>query len=322
MKILITGCAGFIGFHLTKKLMNDKKLEIFGIDTIDPYYDVKLKYKRLNILKKNLNFNFFKLDISNKNKLLTNFKKNKYDIVINLAAQAGVRFSITNPENYLKSNVIGFFNILECSKIFKIKKLIYASSSSVYGDNKDFPLKESASTDSPLSFYAATKKTNEVFAHAYSNTYNLQTIGLRFFTVYGPYGRPDMSLFKFVDNIYNNKKIDLFNNGKHVRDFTYVEDVVDAISKLIYKKLNFKKIPYIVFNIASSAPKTLAYYLNVIEGQLNKKAIKNYKNLQLGDVKKTHGDVTRLKKYINFNIKMSLYEGIVKYIKWYKEFYK
>ena len=322
MKILITGCAGFIGFHLTKKLLNDKKLEIFGIDTIDSYYDIKLKYKRLNILKKNLNFNFFKLDISNKNKLLTNFKKNKYDIVVNLAAQAGVRFSITNPENYLKSNVIGFFNILECSKIFKIKKLIYASSSSVYGDNKDFPLKESANTDSPLSFYAATKKTNEVFAHAYSNTYNLQTIGLRFFTVYGPYGRPDMSLFKFVDNIYKNKKIDLFNNGKHVRDFTYVEDVVDAISKLIHKKLNFNKIPYIVFNIASSSPKTLAYYLNVIEGQLNKKAIKNYKNLQLGDVKKTHGDIARLKKYIKFNIKMSLYEGIVKYIKWYKEFYK
>ena len=322
MKILITGCAGFIGYHLAKNLLEDRKLKIYGLDNFDPYYDVSLKKKRLSMLKKKKNFNFFNIDISKKKSLFSNFKENKYDIIINLAAQAGVRFSITNPENYLNSNVIGFFNLLECSKVFKVKKFIYASSSSVYGDNKEFPLKEDAKTDSPLSFYAATKKTNEVFAHAYSNTYNLQTIGLRFFTVYGPYGRPDMSLFKFVDSIYKNKKINLFNRGKHIRDFTYVEDVVDAIKKLIHKKFIFKNIPYIIFNIASNSPKTLSYYLNIIEGQVEKKAKKKYQKLQLGDVKKTHGDVSKIKRYISFDIKMNLYQGIVKYVKWYKDFYK
>ena len=319
MKILITGCAGFIGFHLASDLLK-KKFNIYGLDNINNYYDIKLKNKRLRILKQFKNFNFYKLDLTETNKLINNFKKNKYDIVINLAAQAGVRHSISNPGIYLTSNVIGYFNILNCAKNFKIKKFIYASSSSVYGNSKKFPLKEEENTDYPLSFYAATKKSNEIFAHAYSHIYNLPTIGLRFFTVYGPYGRPDMSLYKFVSKTDKSETIELYNRGNHIRDFTHIDDVVDAIRALITKKISFKKTPYMIYNIASNTPITLKHYLKTIEKKMNKKAKIKFKELQLGDVQKTHGDIKQLNKLINYKPKIKFDYGIENYVKWYKKF--
>ena len=232
--ILITGCAGFIGFHLSNTLIKSNKYNVYGIDNLNNYYSKKLKNHRLNILKKNKNFfKFSKADISNKTKLSSIFKKHKFHIVINLAAQAGVRYSIENPETYYKSNINGFFNILNCSLEQKVSHLLFASTSSVYGNTNKFPITENFTTDKPLSFYAATKKCNEVMAYSYSNIYKMPITAMRFFTVYGPLGRPDMSLFKFTKLIKENKKIDLFNNGNHVRDFTYVDDIVDGIYSLI-----------------------------------------------------------------------------------------
>ena len=237
MNILITGCAGFIGYHLCLSILkeNEKKINIVGFDNLNSYYDVNLKKQRLKELKKfSKNFTFHKIDISNNNLVKKNFKKYKFKYVVNLAAQAGVRYSIQNPEDYVKSNINGFFNILNNSKIFKCSHLVYASTSSVYGASNKFPLTESLNTDKPLSFYAATKKSNEVMAFAYSNIYGLPTTGLRFFTVYGVMGRPDMSLFKFTKNIINRKHIDLYNKGNHIRDFTHVSDVVEPMKKLIF----------------------------------------------------------------------------------------
>ena len=232
MKILVTGCAGFIGYHLCLKLLEKNKHKVYGLDNISNYYDVKLKNSRLKNLKEHPNkFYFHKIDIANFNKLKNNFKKNNYDYVIHLAAQAGVRASIQKPSQYVRSNLTGFFNILEISKIFKIKHLVFASTSSVYGSTKKFPLSEDNNTDKPLSFYAATKKSNELMAYSYSNIHKLPCTGLRLFTVYGPYGRPDMSLFKFTKAIFNSNKIDLFNRGDHVRDFTYIDDVVYTPAK-------------------------------------------------------------------------------------------
>ena len=235
MTILVTGAAGFIGYHLIGKALNKNK-EVIGIDNINSYYDINLKKDRINNLKKNKKFSFYKVDLSNYKKLNNIVKKNKIKIIIHLAAQAGVRYSIKNTRTYFKSNLEGFFNILEVSRHNKIKHLIYASTSSVYGDSKKFPLNENDRTDQPLSFYAATKKSNEVMAHSYSYIYKLPCTGVRFFTVYGPFGRPDMALFKFTKNIINNHPIELFNNGYHLRDFTYVDDVVDGIYSLINKQ--------------------------------------------------------------------------------------
>jgi len=320
MNILVTGSIGFIGYHLCELLLRDKKNKIFGIDSLDNYYDINLKRKRLKILKENKNFNFEKLDITNINQLKKNFAKNKYSIVINLAAQAGVRYSIENPNKYFDSNMRGFFNILEVSRMHLIKHLIFASTSSVYGDSKKFPLKESHSTDKPLSFYAATKKCNEVMAYSYSNIYKLPCTGLRFFTVYGPWGRPDMSLFKFTSNILNFKPIELFNKGNHARDFTYVEDIVKSIKKLIIKPPK-KKIPFEIFNIGSDNPKTLKYYLKVIEKNLKVKPKIILKELQMGDVKKTHASISKLTNYINFKPKISIETGIFNFVKWFKSYY-
>ena len=320
MKILITGVAGFIGFHLSNRLVQKKNI-VFGIDNLNTYYDVGLKKERLNILNKNKNFNFFKIDLLNKKKIDMIIKNHNIRYIIHLAAQAGVRYSIENPEAYFRSNMEGFFNILELSKINNIKHLIFASTSSVYGNNKKFPLTENMNTDKPLSFYAATKKSNEVMAYTYSNIYKIPTTALRFFTVYGPYGRPDMSLFKFTNAISKNKKILLYNSGNHIRDFTYIDDVVEGVLGLI-KKPSMRNIPFNCFNIGGGRPHKLNFFLSFIESNLNKKAkIKNLP-LQLGDVKKTHASIELLKIYSSYQPKTQLKKGIIKFIKWYKEYFK
>ena len=321
MKILVTGCAGFIGYHLVSKLCKNNKFNVFGIDNINSYYDPKLKKDRLKILKKYQNFTFSKLDMTNFKKLENVFKKNKFHIVINLAAQAGVRYSIENPRSFMETNVYGFFNILELSKIYKIKHLIYASTSSVYGSSNKFPLKEKEETSKPLSFYAATKKSNEVMAYSYSNIFKLPTTGLRFFTVYGPFGRPDMALFKFTDSIAKNKYLELFNNGNHERDFTYIDDIIDGIIGVIGKRPK-GKIPFEVFNIGSNKPKHLKDFLRIIEFYLEKKAKVKKRNMQVGDVYKTHADVSKLTKTVGYKPKVGVKEGIEKFIKWYKNYYK
>ena len=318
--ILITGCAGFIGYHLSKKILENKKFKIFGIDNLNKYYDVKLKQDRLKILKKQKNFNFEKIDITNRNKIDLSFKKNKYEVVINLAAQAGVLYSIENPETYLKNNIEGFFNILSASKNFSVKHLIFASTSSVYGPANIFPLKENANTDKPLSFYAATKKSNEVMAHSYSNVYKLPCTGLRFFTAYGPMGRPDMALFKFTKAILNKKKMYLNNNGNHVRDFTYIEDVVNGIIKLINIPPK-KKIPFEIFNIGNSNPKKLKSFLSEIENNLGIKAKVKFRELQIGDIYKTHASVDKLKNKTGYKASTEIKIGIKKFIDWYKEYF-
>tara|TARA_B100000787_G_scaffold169367_1_gene160370 strand:+ start:1685 stop:2653 length:969 start_codon:yes stop_codon:yes gene_type:complete len=319
MNVLVTGCAGFIGFHLTLKLLN--KYNVFGVDNLNDYYDPTIKNDRLSKLKKEKNFRFYKLDISNLNSLKKIIYKNKIKYIVHLAAQAGVRYSIDHPEKYVSSNLVGFFNVLEVARIFKIKHMIFASTSSVYGNNKKFPLKEDYDTDKPLSFYAATKKSNEVMAHSYSNIYKLPCTGLRFFTVYGPMGRPDMSLYKFSNAIIKNKKIELYNKGNHYRDFTYVDDVVISISKLLTKPSK-NQIPYDIFNIGSSKPYYLKKFLSLIEENLSKKAMVKFLKIQQGDVHKTHADVSKLKEKIKYSPKTDIRLGIKLFIDWYKAYYR
>ena len=320
-KILVTGCAGLIGYHLCRHLINNKQYKIYGIDNINSYYDINLKKNRLNILSKKINnFSFFKINIANKSKLNECFKKYNFDIVINLAAQAGVRYSINNPQKYFYSNIRGFFNILDLSKKYKIKHLLFASTSSVYGDLNTFPLKEDYKTDSPLSFYAATKKCNEVMAYSYSNIHDLPCTGMRFFTVYGPMGRPDMSLYKFTKSILNKEKIQLFNNGNHTRDFTYIDDVVESISKIINQKPK-TKIPFQILNIASSKPVHLKKFIKEIEKNTGMNAKHESLPIQKGDIIKTHANISRLKKLINYQPKTSIEKGIQKFVNWYMDYF-
>tara|TARA_B100001093_G_C26850807_1_gene1025061 strand:- start:2977 stop:3948 length:972 start_codon:yes stop_codon:yes gene_type:complete len=321
MNILVTGCAGFIGFHLCKTLNENKKNKVYGIDNLNNYYDVKLKNKRLDILKKSKNFCFYKIDIKNIIKLEKNFNANKYDIVINLAAQAGVRHSINNPKTYLDSNIIGFFNVLEVCRNNNIKHLIFASTSSVYGDSKKFPLKEEYNTDRPMSFYAATKKSNEVMAYSYSYIHKLKITGLRFFTVFGPFGRPDMALFKFTKAIFENKKIHLYNNGNHIRDFTYIDDLISMIIKIINKPPN-KKIPFEIFNMANSQPTKLLKFISEINKYLNKRIKFKKMPMQLGDVKKTHAHTAKINNVIKKDKKTKLNIAIYNFIEWYKDYHK
>ena len=320
MKILITGCSGFIGFHLSNFLLK-KKIKVHGIDNLNNYYDTNLKKDRLKILKQHKNFFFYKFDLINKSKLNKTLKNNKIQIIIHLAAQAGVRYSIDNPQTYFKNNLEVFFNILEVSKLNKIKHLIFASTSSVYGENSNFPLNENEDTSKPLSFYAATKKSNEVLAYSYSSIFKLPCTALRFFTVYGPYGRPDMALFKFTKNILENKKIELYNNGNHKRDFTYVDDIVQGIDSII-KKPNKNKIPFNVFNIGKGNSRKLKDYLTLIEKKIGKKAKIKKLPLQKGDIIKTHSDIKLLKKSTGYKPQIEIEEGITNFIEWFIKYYK
>ncbi len=329
--ILITGSAGFIGFHYSNYLLK-RKFKVVGIDNINNYYDKKIKYDRLNILKKFKNFKFFKIDILNYKKLNNLVNKYKIQIIVHLAAQAGVRFSISNPKNYISNNIDGFLNILEVSKKNNIKHLVYASSSSIYGMNKKIPFSEKHSASHPISIYAASKRSNELMAHVYSTLFNLPTTGLRFFTVYGPWGRPDMSLFKFVHLNSQNKKIDIYNYGNHTRDFTYIDDAIDIVFKImkkIPKKSAVKKmseheskVPWRIYNISSSRPQKLKLFINEIESQLGKKFRYNKLPLQKGDVEKTSGSMNLTSNKIGFKPKRKLKYGINQFIKWYKSYYK
>ena len=338
MKVLITGCAGFIGFHTSLKFIK-KGYHVVGVDNINDYYDVKLKKKRLNILKK-LNikkkyFSFEKIDISNSSKVEKVFKKYNIKFVVNLAAQAGVRYSLINPRSYLNTNLVGFFNILDCSKRYKIKHLVYASTSSVYGANENFPLRENKIADHPIQFYAATKRSNELMAHSYSSIHKLPTTGLRFFTVYGPWGRPDMALYIFTKKIIQGKKIPLFNHGNHSRSFTYVDDIVDGVFKStikIPKKNNLwssknpdpssSNCPFRIFNIGNNKTESLKKYLKVLEKNIGKKAkIKNLV-IQRGDIVKTSADLKKISKEIGFYPKTNIETGIKKFMNWYREYHK
>ena len=317
MKILVTGCGGFIGYHLTKKLLENKKNLIVGVDNINSYYSTNLKKDRLSILKNNKNFIFFKLNINSK-KLTPIFEKHKFKYVINLAAQAGVRHSISNPEEYFDSNIVGFFNLINLSKKYKVKHFIFASTSSVYGDAKIFPTPESANTDKPESFYAASKKCNEVIAYSYSNSFNLPCTGLRFFTVYGPMGRPDMALYKFVNSILNKSKINVFNKGKHIRDFTYIDDVINYLL-IIINKIPHKEIPFKIFNIGSNRPKSLNFFVSLIRKNIGTDFKIKMLNFQKGDVYKTHADNSLIKKYTKKEFYTPIDKGIKNFILWYKK---
>ena len=318
MKLLITGVAGFIGMHVANYFLNNK-IEVVGIDNLNDYYDVNLKKARLeNLTKFEKSFTFYEVDILSYRSLLKIFDKHKFDVVINLAAQAGVRYSLVNPHLYLKSNVEGFLNILECCKDNKVSHLVFASSSSVYGFNNNDKFSESDDTSKPLSFYGATKKTNEVMAYSYSHIYNMKITGLRFFTVYGPWGRPDMALFLFTKSILSNAPIDVFNNGKVVRDFTYIDDVVHAIFKVTTKKFSNN---YNVFNIGNGNPAYLIDYINVIEGVLKKVATKKFLPLPVTDSNRTSSNNEMLEEFINFKPKTSIKIGVTNFVNWYKNYY-
>ncbi len=326
MKILITGAAGFIGFHLSKHLLK-QKFEIVGIDSINNYYDPKIKMDRIKILK-NEKLYFKKINIADKSKIDKLFEDVRPSIVIHLAAQAGVRHSIKNPQDYIESNIVGFQNILENSRKFKINHLLYASSSSVYGLNKQIPFSESHTTDKPANLYGATKKSNELAAFSYSHLYSLPTTGLRFFTVYGPWGRPDMAYFKFTKNITQGKPISVYGNGNMYRDFTYIDDVVIAITELINKaplKIvdnNNDFVPAEIYNIGNNKPESLEYFIKIIENTTKVKAIKNYMPMQMGEIYKTCANINKIQKLINFKVTTSINEGLPLFIDWYNNFYK
>lgn len=322
-KVLITGGAGFIGFHLSKKLL-ENGYQVIAIDNLNDYYDIRLKEERLNILKKYDNFSFMKLDISEKEKMVDLFKKEQFNIVINLAAQAGVRYSITHPESYITSNIIGFYNILECCRNYPVEHLLFASSSSVYGKNEKVPYATTDKTDYPVSLYAATKKSDELMAYAYSNLYDIKATGLRFFTVYGPYGRPDMAYFSFTKNIFENKEIKIFNNGDMYRDFTYIDDIVEGIYRLLNKtpKKDQYGVPFKVYNIGNNKPVKISEFVSILEKEIGKTAIKKYLPMQPGDVYQTYADIEDLKEETGFTPTTSIEEGLHNFINWYKNFYK
>lgn len=317
MSILVTGSAGFIGFHLSKKLSVQKK--VIGIDNLNNYYSVQLKKDRLKILQKSKNFKFYKVDITNYRKLDKIIKKHNIKEIFHLAAQAGVRYSIQNPRQYLKSNIIGFFNVLEVCKNNKIKFLFYASSSSVYGNNKNLPLKEHYNTDAPIQFYAATKKSNEIMAHSYSSLYGIKTIGFRFFTIYGAWGRPDMAYYKFAFDIQKNKKIKVFNFGKHTRDFTFIDDAIRMIIA-IYKKKNILKLSE-VFNVSNGTKVELKKFIQEIYLNLKKNNNIDYVEKQKGDMKDTLSSKSKISKIINIKNLTHYKQGLKKFFKWYKSYY-
>ena len=332
MNIFITGSSGFIGFHLVKKLL-DKGHKIHGFDSMNNYYDIKLKKSRLKILKIYKNFSFTKGLLENQKILSKSILTFKPKIIIHLAAQAGVRYSIERPRVYLNSNIIGTYNVIELAKKVAVKHLLIASSSSVYGANKKLPFREIDKTETQLSIYAATKKSTECIAHSFSTIWKVPTTLLRLFTVYGPWGRPDMALFKFTKGILSKKKIDIYNNGKMYRDFTYIDDIVNAIYLLINKAPNLKQLgkirndslstvaPFRILNIGNTDKIFLQSFINELEKQIGIKAIKNYMPMQKGDVKMTLSDTTLLKKITGYNSKTNYKIGIKKFLKWYLKYY-
>lgn len=318
-KILITGCSGFIGFHLTKKLA-DIGCGIIGLDSMNDYYDVLLKKNRLKELNKIKNFSFFKIDISDSKEINILFNNNKIDYVIHLAAQAGVRYSIENPHAYIDSNITGFINILEQCKNFNIN-LIYASSSSVYGDCMKIPFSEDEKCDMPISLYGASKRFNEMISYTYKNLFNVSSIGLRFFTVYGPWGRPDMAYYNFTKNILNDDEILVYNKGNHSRSFTFIDDIIQSIVLLLqnfYDKNNY----YEIVNIGGDQSVSVLDFIKIIENSLNKRAKIKFAPKQLGDVKNTSSDCSKLYSLIDFSPSISLSEGMQKFTCWYKKYYK
>ena len=328
--VLVTGCAGFIGSFLCKKLLKDNpEISIIGIDNMNAYYDVGLKDYRLKQLTENKNFSFIKGDIANKETVDFVFENFSPGIVVNLAAQAGVRYSITNPESYIKSNIIGFYNILECCRNYSVKHLVYASSSSVYGANKKVPYSTDDKVDNPVSLYAATKKSDELLAYSYSKLYGFPTTGLRFFTVYGPAGRPDMAYFKFTDKLVKGEPIQIYNNGDMYRDFTYIDDIVTGIVNVMQKtpEKDSDGVSYKVYNIGNNNPSSLLDFVNILENCLLEEKIitmvgvKELLPMQPGDVYRTFADITDLEKDFGFKPQTTLQEGLKKFAKWYKEYY-
>tara|TARA_B100000886_G_scaffold340453_1_gene310111 strand:- start:8467 stop:9462 length:996 start_codon:yes stop_codon:yes gene_type:complete len=326
MNILITGAAGFIGYHTVKEIIRNGN-NVVGLDNLNDYYSVKLKKDRLNDLKKNpysKNFKFYRADLENISFLKKIFKKHNFKIVINLAAQAGVRYSLKNPNPYIKSNIQGFVNLLEVCKKNKIEHFIFASSSSVYGKTKKIKFSENDKAVSPVSLYASTKRCNEIIAHSYSHLYNMQITGLRFFTVYGAWGRPDMAYFNFVSRILNGKEIEIYNYGNHTRDFSYIDHIVNGILSVVKnnKYKNIKRKKYEIYNLANGNPKKLMSFISTIEKILNKNAKKKYIGLQDGDVEKTYANVKKFKSHYKIKKSANLKYGILKFITWYKKYYK
>lgn len=333
MKILVTGAAGFIGYHLCDKLISLGH-DVIGIDNINDYYDVNLKFGRMKQLgiDKNVdwnkkyrsslydNYTFFKMDLCDRENLPKLFKEHNFDVVCNLAAQPGVRYSLENPMAYVDSNLVGFVNLLECVRHYSVKRLVYASSSSVYGLNKKVPFSVDDNVDYPISLYAATKKSNELMAYTYSHLYNFQTVGLRFFTVYGPWGRPDMAMFLFTDAILNDKPIKVFNNGYLSRDFTYIDDIVEGLVATIENK-NKRAELYSLYNIGNGTPVKLLDYIEAIERVTGKTAIKDMKPMQPGDVEQTWADTKELYQDFNYKPTTKIQEGIRQFVDWYKENY-
>ena len=334
MKILVTGSAGFIGSMLSLKLL-ERGDEVIGIDNHNDYYDPKIKNDRLDFLQKYKNYKHYKVDLTDEKNLEKVFDDHKPYVVVNLAAQAGVRYSMKNPLAYINSNIIGFAHILENCQKYNIKNLVYASTSSVYGANTKMPFSEHDSANHPLSVYAASKKSNELMAHSYSHLYELPTTGLRFFTVYGPWGRPDMALFKFTKAILDENPIDVFNHGKHSRDFTYIDDIVEGVLKTIDNPASINpewksedpdpatsKTPWRIYNIGNNKPVNLMDYIDALESSLGKKAKINFLPLQPGDVKNTFASIDNLKIQFNYKPSISVIEGVSRFVKWYKDYYQ
>jgi UDP-glucuronate 4-epimerase len=346
-KILLTGAAGFIGFHVAKRLL-ERGDQVLGLDSLNDYYDVSLKYARLALCGveqkdiqagfitegNNPDFRFIQLKLEDKAALDELFQAEKFDAVINLAAQAGVRYSLVNPQAYVNSNIVGFVNILEACRHYNIGHLVYASSSSVYGLNEKLPFSTSDNVDHPISLYAASKKSNELMAHTYSHLFGLPTTGLRFFTAYGPWGRPDMALFLFTQKILAGTPIDIYNEGQMLRDFTYIDDLADGVIRVLDQsprgQSNWNALapdpatsaaPYRIFNIGNNEPVKLMDFVEAIEAELGKKAIKNLMPLQAGDVPATFADVSPLQQAVGYHPKTSVKEGIAAFVKWYREYY-
>lgn len=325
MKILVTGAAGFIGFHVARRLL-EAGHEVLGLDNVNDYYGPELKESRLEILQAFAEFKFYRSDLVNKAYIEEIFKTNDVHVVIHLAAQAGVRYSITNPDVYISSNIVGFFNVLEAIRAHPVKHFIYASSSSVYGGNKKVPFSEEDKVDQPISLYAATKKSNELMAHTYAHLYGIPSTGLRFFTVFGPWGRPDMALYKFAEKISNDEEIEIFNNGEMTRDFTYIDDVVESVNRLIPEvpakedEAGDHLVPHNIYNIGSNHPVNLLRYIESLEKAMGKTARKKFMPIQPGDVKDTYADVSPLVAKIKYSPSTPIDRGIDEFVKWFKEY--